>query len=76
MASRYGKVSKEAGDRVCVIQAKVLTGLMIGGLNQPTVRVLKSMNKHSTVNNLAKPRVFVAFHDAAAYPEYVINYIK
>ncbi|XP_067938567.1 protein mono-ADP-ribosyltransferase PARP12-like [Watersipora subatra] len=76
MASGYGKVSKRAGDRVCVIQAKVLTGLMFGGLHPPTVRALKSMNKHSTVNIPAKPSVFVTFHDASAYPEYVIDYIK
>ena len=56
-----------------VILAKVVTGRYQLG-NQSTQRRHLQRRCHSTVDNQSNPTIFVVYHDASAYPEYVIKY--
>ena len=59
-----------------LILAKVLTGKFEVGKRE-MMRPVSSKNLddgcHSTVDKCDKPSLFVVYHDAAAYPEYVIK---
>ena len=57
----------------CMILAKVATGNYRLGDRETERKILPS-NIHSTVNNMANPTIFVVYHDAAAYPAYVIKF--
>ncbi|XP_067947606.1 protein mono-ADP-ribosyltransferase PARP12-like [Watersipora subatra] len=56
----------------CIFMAKVLTGKFYKG-DSSVSGVNLSPKFHSTVNNVKNPTVFVVYHDAAAYPEYLIE---
>ena len=55
-----------------MILAKVATGRYYKGSSAVDRTKLRS-GYHSTVNDEANPSIFVVYHDAAAYPEYVLN---
>lgn len=56
----------------CIFMAKVLTGKFYKG-DSSVSGVNLSPKFHSTVDNVENPTVFVVYHDAAAYPEYLIE---
>lgn len=62
--------SHDRGDK-CIIRAKVVTGRYCRG--SPSVKNTPP-GYHSTVDNESFPSMFVVYHDAAAYPEYVIKF--
>lgn len=55
-----------------MILAKVATGRYYRGSSAIDRTKLKP-GYHSTVNDEANPSIFVVYHDAAAYPEYVLQ---
>ena len=55
-----------------MILAKVATGRYYKG-SSAVDRTKLRPGYHSTVNDEANPSIFVVYHDAAAYPEYVLN---
>ena len=58
-----------------MILAKVVTGKYAAGNSYMDRKNLPS-GCHSTVNNVSSPSIFVVYHDASAYPEYVIQYSR
>ena len=54
-----------------IILAKVITGEYQVGIRKQKTPV---QGCHSTVNNQSAPSIFVVYHDAAAYPEYLIKF--
>ncbi|XP_067947221.1 uncharacterized protein [Watersipora subatra] len=60
------------GER-CIILAKVVTGRYKLGNSSTTTTNLPTQY-HSTVDSERNPSIFVVYHDAAAYPEYVIHF--
>ncbi|XP_067947779.1 protein mono-ADP-ribosyltransferase PARP12-like [Watersipora subatra] len=61
-----------AGDS-SIILARVTVGRYVQGASGMTQQTLPS-GYHSTVNITECPQVFVVYHDAAAYPEYIISF--
>ena len=53
--------------------ARVATGNYRLG-NSDMTRTNLGEGIHSTVNNSTEPKIFVVYHDAAAYPEYIIQF--
>ena len=46
-----------------------------GKKDQPTPDVRHGTDLYdSTVDNVSNPQIFVAYHDAQAYPEYLITF--
>jgi len=60
-----------AGTVKCIFVAKVLAGVVVTGSNDINV---PSNNADTTVDNTASPGVFVIYHDAQAYPEYLFTF--
>ena len=58
-----------------MILAKVVTGKYIAGNSLMDGKSLPS-GCRSTVNNVSSPSIFVVYHDASAYPEYVVQYSR
>ena len=58
-----------------MIMAKVATGNYRLG-NSDVTRKNLGDRIHSTVDSTSNPTIFVVYHDAAAYPEYVIKFSK
>lgn len=58
-----------------MIMAKVATGRYRLGNSDKTRKNLGE-EYHSTVDNTTEPNIYVVYHDAAAYPEYVIKFTK
>ena len=56
-----------------MILAKVVTGKYIVGNSSMDGKSLPS-GCRSTVNSESSPSIFVVYHDASAYPEYVVYY--
>jgi len=56
-----------------IILAQVVTGRFTVG-NSNTDRKNLPEQYHSTVNNIENPTIFVVYHDAAAYPQYIIKF--
>ena len=68
--------SKDDGDKY-IILAKVATGRYRRGSSAVDRRTLSQSSRqvfHSTVDNELAPSIFVVYHDASAYPEYVIKF--
>ena len=63
--------SKDSGERSMIL-AKVLTGKYMVGT--PSMDARNLTGYHSTVNNQLSPTIFVVYHDAAAYPSYVVKF--
>ncbi|XP_067947605.1 protein mono-ADP-ribosyltransferase PARP12-like [Watersipora subatra] len=57
----------------CFFVARVLTGKYYQD-NRSVSRVNLLPTYHSTVDNVDNPNIFVVYHDAAAYPEYLIEF--
>lgn len=61
-----------------LFMCKVLIGYSVQGSAQMETKTLpKSQDGSpvdSTVNNTTDPTIFVIYHDAQAYPEYLITY--
>ncbi|XP_067939804.1 protein mono-ADP-ribosyltransferase PARP15-like [Watersipora subatra] len=73
MSAQYGR-SRDVPTQFCIIQATVLTGFVARG--RPYIhRAILPQGIHSTldVDPPATPQIVVVYHDAAAYPEYVIQ---
>ena len=56
-----------------IILARVTIGRYVQGASGITQQALPS-GYHSTVNITGCPQMFVVYHDAAAYPEYIISF--
>lgn len=56
-----------------MILAKVVTGRYMQG-TPATERSNIPKGYHSTVDNVYNPNMFAVYHDASAYPEYVIQF--
>ena len=54
-----------------IFVAKVLAGATVNGSSGINV---PANNADTTVDNTANPSVFVIYHDAQAYPEYLFTY--
>ena len=42
----------------------------------PYIEGMQQRRYHSTVDNFTKPTIFVTYHDAQAYPGYLITFKK
>ena len=71
MSSRF---TTDEGEKHLIL-AKVATGRYCRGNNKMT-RANLGDGVHSTVDSTSNPTIFVVYHDAAAYPEYVIKFSK
>ena len=71
LTSQYSlRFSSNPGEKG-IILAKVITGEYQVGIRKQKTPV---QGCHSTVNNQSAPSIFVVYHDAAAYPEYLIKF--
>ena len=60
-----------------IIQARVITGEYIKGTRSMESAPFKgdtAQQYDSVVNDIRRPTIYVVFHDAAAYPEYIIKF--
>ena len=59
-----------------IIQTRVVTGEYIKGDNSMKAAPYKNpaLQYDSVVNDENNPSIYVVFHDAAAYPEYIIKF--
>ena len=73
--SQYSMGYSTDGGEKYMIMAKVATGNYRVG-DKHVTRANLGERVHSTVNNTSNPSIFVVYHDAAAYPEYVIKFSK
>ena len=70
--STTSQYSTSYGGSVMIL-AKVVTGKYIVGNSSMDGKSLPS-GCRSTVNSESSPSIFVVYHDASAYPEYVVYY--
>ena len=60
-----------------IYQARVLTGMYTGGaqgMREPPQMPGTFTRFDSVVDNPAAPNMFVTFHDAQCYPEYLVTF--
>ena len=61
-----------------IYQARVLTGQYTQGaagmIEPPALKGRSHAKYDSVVNNVNSPSIFVVFHDASVYPEYLITF--
>lgn len=57
-----------------IILAKVVVGKYCRGQPRMGWEAVAQMGCHSTVDDVYNPKVFVVYHDAAAYPEYIVTF--
>jgi len=72
-SSEYSSCYSPSNFDKYIILAQVATGRYQLG-NSSTDRSNLPESFHSTVNKLDSPTIFVVYHDAAAYPTYVIKF--
>lgn len=75
-SNTYSKPN-QTGEK-CMYLCRVLTGDFTAGqqnMIMPPAKGTVSVQKYdSVVDNVAKPAMFVIFHDSQAYPEYLITF--
>ena len=64
------------GNWNAIMLTKVITGRYCQGRHNMTWQEVSACGCYCSVDNYNDPREFVVYHDAAAYPEYIIEYEK
>jgi hypothetical protein len=70
---RYSGQSCDGSGNSFVILSRVVTGRYIAGNSSVSKKNLPP-GVHSTVNSTDNPSIYVVYHDAAAYPEYEVQF--
>ena len=59
--------------QIHVMLVRVITGIICQGYNMMDWTEVQKQKCHCTVNYLPNPSEYVTYHDAAAYPEYILK---